>query len=339
MHFIGVDLHKNSITVCVMNEERTILARKTLYCCQPELILEFFRQWRPFKVVIEATAGYFWFVELIEPLAEKVVLANPSKLRVIAESTKKTDRLDAQTLTEFLVRDMIPEAHRPPLRQRQHRELVRHRQYIRGRMTSVRCKIRHILSNHNADRKDLFSERCGPAYLKEVKLSDAERFVIKQLWSEYDYHCARLTALTKKIKSFIRKAPKPEAEARKIIKTAPGVGTVTAEVVISELGDVKRFRNAKTVCAYAGMVPRVRQTGGKKSKDLQITKEGSGLLRWALVEAAWRVVNQSPKWKAVYSRLKKRTGHKRAIVAVARKLLCVLYAMLKTSTPYKVVIT
>ena len=339
MHFIGVDLHKKSITVCVMNEERTILARKTLYCYQPEQILEFFRQWRPFKVVIEATAGYFWFVELIEPLAEQGVLANPAKLRVIAESTKKTDRLDAQILAEFLARDMIPEAHRPPLRQRQHRELVRHRQYIRGRMTSVRCKIRHILSNYNADRKDLFSERCGPAYLKEVKLSDAERFVIKQLWSEYDNHFARLTALMKKIKSFIRKAPKSEAEARKIIKTAPGVGTVTAEVVISELGDVKRFRNAKAVCAYAGMVPRVRQSGGKKSKDLRITKEGSGLLRWALVESAWRVVNPSPQWDAVYPRLKKRSGHKRAIVAVARKLLCVLYAMLKTSTPYKVVIT
>jgi transposase len=339
MHYIGVDLHKNSITVCVMNEERTILARKTLYCSQPDEILEFFRQWRPFKVVIEATAGYFWFVELIEALAERVVLANPSKLRVIAESTKKTDRLDAQTLAEFLARDMIPEAHRPPLRQRQHRELVRHRQYIRGRMTSVRCKIRHILSNHNADRKDLFSDQCGPAYLKEVKLSDAERFVIKQLWSEYDYHFARMTALTKKIKSFIGKAPKPEAEARKIIKTAPGVGMVTAEVVLSELGDVKRFRNAKAVCAYAGMVPRVRQTGGKKSKDLQITKEGSGLLRWALVETAWRVVNQSKKWEAFFSRLKKRSGHKRAIVAVARKLLCVLYAMLKTSTPYKVITT
>jgi transposase len=339
MHYIGVDLHKNSITVCVMNEERTILARKTLYCSQPDEILKFFRQWRPFKVVIEATAGYFWFVELIEALAERVVLANPSKLRVIAESTKKTDRLDAQTLAEFLARDMIPEAHRPPLRQRQHRELVRHRQYIRGRMTSVRCKIRHILSNHNADRKDLFSDQCGPAYLKEVKLSDAERFVIKQLWSEYDYHFARMTALTKKIKSFIGKAPKPEAEARKIIKTAPGVGMVTAEVVLSELGDVKRFRNAKAVCAYAGMVPRVRQTGGKKSKDLQITKEGSGLLRWALVETAWRVVNQSKKWEAFFSRLKKRSGHKRAIVAVARKLLCVLYAMLKTSTPYKVITT
>ena len=76
---------------------------------------------------------------------------------------------------------------------------------------------------------------------------------------------------------------------------------VTAEVIISELGDVSRFRNAKAICAYAGLVPAVRQSGGKKSKDLQITKEGSGLLRWALVESAWRLVNTSPKWTAVFS--------------------------------------
>ena len=139
-------------------------------------------------------------------------------------------------------------------------------------MTSVRCKIRHILSDHNADRKDLFSAQCGPAYFKQVSLSDAERFVIKQLWSE-SRTITRLLALTKKIKAFIAKAPNREKEARKILKTAPGVGIVTAEVVISELGDVSRFRNAKTVCAYAGLVPAVRQTGGKKSKDLRSPKK------------------------------------------------------------------
>ena len=117
------------------------------------------------------------------------------------------------------------------------------------------------------------------------------------------------------------------------------MGEVTAEVVLSEIGDVSRFRNAKAICAYAGLVPRVRQTGGKKSLDLPITKQGSGLLRWALVEAAWRLVRTSPQWSAFFARLRKRRGRKRAIVAVARKLLCVLYAMLKTSTPYKIIAT
>jgi transposase len=339
MNSIGVDLHKNMITVCVMNEKLAVVARKTLYCNQPEEIIEFFRQFRPFQTVVEATASYRWFVELLEPLAEKVVLANPKKLRVIAESTKKTDRLDAQVLAEFLARDMIPESYMPTARQRQHRALVRHRQYIRGRMTSARCKIRRILADYNRDRKDLFSAQCGKAYLKQVPLSDADRFVIKQLWKEYEDHQVRLSALAKKTKAFAAKAPKREAEARQIIKTAPGVGTVTTEVVLSELGDVSRFRNAKTVCAYAGLAPVVRQSGGKKAKDLAISKEGSGLLRWALVEASWRTVNTSPKWNRIYERIAKRAGGKRAIVAVARKLLCVLYAMLKTSTPYRIVAT
>jgi hypothetical protein len=77
MNFIGVDLHKKRITLCVMNEKLKVLARKTLSCNQPEQLVEFFRQFRPFKVVVEATASYLWFGELVEPLAEEVVLANP----------------------------------------------------------------------------------------------------------------------------------------------------------------------------------------------------------------------------------------------------------------------
>ena len=203
----------------------------------------------------------------------------------------------------------------------------------------MRCKIRHLLADYNADPRDLFSARCGKGYFKQVPLSDADSFVIQQLRSEWEDHRARLLALTKRIKSFIAKAPAREKEARAILKSAPGVGFVTAEVVLSEVGDVSRFGNAKKICAYAGLVPVVRQTGGKRSKDLHITKQGSGLLRWALVESAWGLVRTSPKWAAFFSRLRKRCGSKRAIVAVARKLLCVLDAMLKTSTPYKSVST
>ena len=339
MNFIDADLHKKSITLCVMDENLKVLARKTVSCDQADQLVESLQQFRPFKLVVEATASYTWFVELVKPLAEEVVLANPGKLRVIVESIKKTDRLDAQILAEFLARGQIPRAYMPTPRQRQHRALVRQRQHLRERMSSVRCKIRHILADYNADRKDLFSAQAGWAYIKGIPLGDADSFVIKQLWTEWEEHQARLLKLTGKIKASLAKAPQREAEARQIVKSAPGVGEVTAEVVLSEIGDVSRFRNAKAICAYAGLVPRVRQSGGKKSLDLPITKQGSGLLRRALVEAAWRLVRTSPQWSAFFARLRKRKGSKRAIVAVARKLLCVLYAMLKTSTPYKIIAT
>ena len=145
--------------------------------------------------------------ELLRPSGdERVRSLSDRGAVVIAESTKKTDRLDAQVLTEFLVLDMIPESYQPTPRQRQHRALVRHRQYLQGRITSVRSKIRHILSNYNADRKDLFSANCGPAYLKEVRLSDVDRFVIKQLWAEWQDHLAQRLAVSKKLKAFVAEA-------------------------------------------------------------------------------------------------------------------------------------
>lgn len=337
MNYVGADLHKKTITVCVMDQHRKVLGRKTLYCVEPHQITAYLEAFRPFEIVVEATASYLWFVDLVQPLAQRVVLANPSKLRVIAESTKKTDRLDAQTLAEFLARDMIPEAHLPSPRQRQHRVLVRQRHYLRGRTTSVKNKIRRILGDYNADRKDLFSAARGLTYIQQVPLSDADRYVIGQLWEEYLYHDRQIRDLNALIKAFAAKAPAREKEAREVLKTIPYVGPVTIEVVVSELGDVQRFRNAKAASAYSGLVPAVRQTGGKKSKDLRITKEGSGLLRWALVESAWRLVGHSQRWQSVYERIKKHSGAKRAVVAVARKLMCVIYAMLKTMTPYKVV--
>lgn len=337
MNYVGADLHKKSITFCVLDQNRKVLSRKTLYCVEPHRITEYLQAFRPFEIVVEATASYLWFVDLVQPLAQRVVLANPSKLRVIAESTKKTDRLDAQVLAEFLALDMIPRAHQPTPRQRQHRALVRQRHYLRGRTTSVKNKIRRVLSDYNADRKDLFSARQGLGYIESLPLDDADRFVINQLWAEYLAHAAQIRDLGARIKAFVAEAPVREQEARAVLKTIPYVGPVTIEVIVSELGDIQRFPNAKAASAYSGLVPRVRQTGGKKSKDLSITKQGSPLLRWALVESAWRLVGHRGRWSQVYQRIKKQSGSKRAIVAVARKLLCVIYAMLKTTTPYKVI--
>jgi len=339
MNSIGVDLHKQIITVCVISDEFQVVARKTLHCNSPDTIVGFLEQFRPFNVVIEATASYHWFVELVDPIAEKVVLANPNKLRIIAESTRKTDRLDAEILAEFLARDMIPQAYLATARQRQHRALVRHRQYIQGETTSVKNKIRRILSDYNADRRNLFTLANQREYIAQIGLNDSDRFVIGQLLADLNHFSDQLVALTKKLKEFAKKAPHREKEAREVLKTVPGVGAVTIDVLVSELGDITRFRNAKAVCAYAGLAPVVRQSGGKKSKDLGISKQGSGLLRWSLVEAAWRIIRTSQKWERVFERIAKRAKRKRAIVAIARKLLCVMYAMLRTMTPYRVLTT
>ena len=332
MNYVGIDLHKKTIVLCVMNHDRKILCRRTLACCDPEAIAAVFRGLRPFRAVVEATASYDWLVTLIEPLADRVVLANPTKLRVIAESAKKTDRLDAQVLAEFLARDMVPEAHRPTPRQREHRALVRHRQFLKRQATALRNKIRRVLADSNADRRDLFTAAGWAAALAQVA-RDTDRFVLGQLRAAWEAVGAQVREVNRRLKAFAQAAPPREAEARAVLASAIGVGPVTTDVVLSELGDVRRFRSQKAVTAYAGLAPRVRQSGGK-GKDLGITKAGSPLLRWALVEAAWRAVRHSAAWRRVYEGIKRRAGGKKAIVAVARRLLGVLYALLRDGVRY-----
>ena len=98
MLYVGIDLHKRTITPCVVKQDRSVVARKTLLCAEPEKIREFFAGLGPFQAVVEATASYEWLWELLESLADRVVLAHPKKLRIIAESTRKSDQLDAQVL-------------------------------------------------------------------------------------------------------------------------------------------------------------------------------------------------------------------------------------------------
>lgn len=332
MLYAGCDLHKQTISVCVVNTARQVVQRARLLCANEEAIRRFFECLGQFEAVVEATASYEWFVRLIEPLAHRVVLAHPRKLRVIAESTRKSDTLDARVLAEFLALDMIPASYRPTPRQREHRQLVRQRDRIQRRLTSVKNRIRRMLANHNADRPRLFNAE-GMVFLRQVRLSAADRFSMNQFLEEYDFGRRQLKAAEKALEEFQASAPRKEQEQRRLLRTIPGVGFVTSEVILAELADVTRFRSQSQVVAYAGLAPGQRESAGKR-QELHLEKTGSKLLRSTMVEAAWRLVRHSPRWKGVYEKLKARLKAKKAIVAVARRQLTLATAILQTGRPY-----
>lgn len=333
MRYVGIDLHKQSITVCVVDQDRTVLQTRRFACVETARIDAFFAGLGPFEAVVEATASYQWLLERIEPLARRVVLAHPGKLRIIAESTKKSDKLDARTLAEFLALDLIPQAYRPTPRQREHRALVRHRQFLQKRRTQLRVKVRRVVSDYNADRRDLFSRR-GLEALQAVPLSDSDRFILGQMLDQLRGIEDQLAAVRRRLRAFAAAASEAEARGRRALRSVIGVGEVTAEVVLAELGDVGRFRSARQVVAYAGLAPGRRESAGKV-RDLGITKRGSPLLRWVLVEASWQAVRRSAYWRGLYTALKKRRGSRRAIVAMARRLLGVLVALLRSGQEYR----
>jgi transposase len=334
MKYVGIDLHKKTIVICVVDKDRNVLQRKKFFCIDVVGITAWFAKLGPFRFVVEATACYEWLVQLLEPLADDWVLAHPGKMRVIAESAKKSDRLDAQTLAEFLALDMIPKSYRPTARQREHRKLVRHRAKCQQRVSHLKCRIRHVAASYNADHRGLFQEDHLEQLQQRPDLSAADRFVLREQVREYEQGLERLKAARAELKLFAKQGSAAEQRQREILRSAPGVGEVVSEVVLAELGDGERFDSLKDATAYAGLVPGKRESDGKK-KDLPITKQGSALLRWAMVEAAWVTVTQSARWRGVYEALKRRRQSKRAIIAVARRLLAVLVSMLKSGTKYR----
>jgi transposase len=333
MLFVGIDLHKKTIAVCVVDQQRTVIGRRTLRCIEPDSIVDYFRGLGAFQAVVEATASYEWLWQLLEPLADRLVLAHPKKLRVIGESRRKSDRIDAQVLAEFLARDEVPASYRPTPRQRQHRALVRQRCYLRRRASAAKVKIRRILMDYNADRRGLFTAE-GLEYLESVKVSPADRFVIDQLLDEWRHRMGQLKAMESRLREFARQGPAAEQEARAALGSIPGVGPVTVDVVLSEVADVRRFKSVKDVVAYAGLAPGFRESAGKR-QALGISKEGSRLLRWALVEAAWRLVRLTPKWQTLFAALSHRRGKRKAIVAVARRLLTMMAAVWRDGVRYR----
>jgi len=337
MRYVGVDLHKKTISLCVVavvRGERTVVQRRGLRCEDTAAIRDFFAQLGAFRAAVEATAHYEWLLLLIEDLADRVVLVHPKKLRVIAESTRKSDKIDAEVLAMFLCLDMLPESYRPSPRIRQYRVLVRHRCRLQRRITSVKTLVRHKLADYNQDIADLFTER-GQRHLAAVALNDADRFEVTALREQLRLFEGQLAAAEDELARFARSAPLAEQEARALLQTIPGMGPVTIDVILSELGDWRRFRNQKAVAAFAGLAPGMRQSGDKRH-DLHITKEGSRLLRWIMVQAAWRLVNRSPRWQRLFERTKRKTGSpKKAIVAVARHALMVVYAVLRSGRSYR----
>jgi transposase len=335
MKYVGVDLHKQIIVLClvvVVNGQRQVAARRKFACRDQAALTEFFGNLGPFQLAVEATAAYEWLLELVDAQADRIVLVHPRKMRIIAESRRKTDRLDAQILAEFLAAGELPESWRPTPRVRQHRTLARQLDQQRRRTSGLKCRLRNLLARYNADRPNLFTA-AGLEHLAKVSLNSADRLVSELICAELTLQKQQRRAVLRRLQEFAATAPIAEREARAVLESVPGIGPMTMETILSELGDLRRFGKQNDVVQYAGLAPGVRESAGRR-RSQGITKEGSPLLRWTMIQLAWRLVNRTRRWGSLYEKLKQRCGPKKAIVAVARRALCMIASLLRSGQRY-----
>ncbi|MBK8913386.1 MAG: IS110 family transposase [Phycisphaerales bacterium] len=331
--FVGVDLHKQRIVVCVVNQARQVLTSARFTHAESNKLAAWLKALGSFDLVLEATASYEWFVKLVEPLAGRVLLAHPRKMRIIAESTRKSDKVDARVLAEFLALDMIPPAHRPTPRQRAHRKLVRRRVYVRARQTSIKNRIRHVAAEYNADRKELFTSE-GLKYLRGLKLDPVDRWLVQRLLRELKLYRDELKAVDRQLAAFARTAPAAEAGHRALLNSIPAVGPVTRETFLAEVAGPERFGSQKKLTSYVGLAPDSASRPASATTWASRTA-ARRFCGWVLHQAAWQLVRRLVALATDLRAAGPARGKKKAITAIARRLLCLMLAVIRSGRPYQ----
>lgn len=337
MYYAGIDLHKKFVQISVNNDYGCELVNQKL-ACDPTTISQFFTTYddQPVSTVIEATANWPWLTRLLTASGIGVCLAHPLKTKAIASARIKTDKIDAKTLADLLRARLIPQSYMATTLEQNHRDLVRHRLGLVRQKTIIKNRIHAALARQNisSPKSDLFGTK-GREFLDQVTQSDFpwltnyEKLLIRENLELVDFLKTKIKVMDKLLETEFAN----NSDYQRLL-TTPGFGVVTAATLLSELGDITRFKDEKQIVGYVGLAPSVYSSGGKTRKG-SITKLGNPIIRWVLVQAAYRAIKKDPYLKDFYERITSHGDKKKAIVATARKLLVSSYMMLKTQTNYQ----
>lgn len=329
--YLGIDLHlKRSYTV-LMDSQGTILDERQVKNIN---IAEYLQDIVPPEchAVLEATRNWAFAYDLLSGHVAKVSLAHPKELKAIASAAVKTDRIDAQVLAHLARLNFLPTAYAASAEIRDLRLYMRHREWLIRQRTQCKNRIHAVLAGYNlvAPTQDLFGVK-GRAFLEQCMGSVrpvAQRVLVDNL-EQIDQLNAQVTALEDDLK-----LSSAHQQTVQLLKSMPGVGPIVATIIVAEIGDIDRFSNPKALCNWAGLTPRVRSSD-QIVRYGRISKQGSPYLRAAMTRAATVASRISPKWYRVHEQLLLRCGKTGAKVAVARRLLTVVYYMLKRQQPYQ----
>jgi transposase len=284
-------------------------------------------------VVIESTTNAWHVYDLLFPLVERVLVANPIKVKQIAKARVKTDIRDTLILARLLAANLVPDVWVPPAHVRELRQLLSQRRQLVETHTQILNRMHSVAHRHHLqhERGKRFNEKTT-AWQKDKRLSKVEQFQLELEMENRAYIEKQIGRIGKEVAKMSHQ--KPWAERMTYLMQLPGFGVITGMTVLAAIGEIQRFESARHLASYSGLTPGLEQSG-TKYREKGITKEGRKELRWALVEVAQRAVKSDPLWTRKFQEMQKRMHRNQAIVAVARRLLELVWYVLTRRQPYR----
>jgi transposase len=319
---VGIDLHRRRSVLVRMTEDGQRLGTARITNSPAELRAQIARAGKSPRVVLEATYGWYWAADVLEAAGADVHLAHPLGVKAFTYRRVKNDEKDAADLADLLRMGRLPEAWIAPPRIRELRELTRYRHKLVHLRTSCKDQVHAVLAKLGIEVtcSDLFG-KAGSAWLDGLKLPQPYAGKVTSLRQLTGELTTEITMLNQVIADLLA-----GDRGYHVIQQLPGIGPLLAAVIVAEIGDVTRFSNAGQLCSWAGLTPRHRESDVKITRG-RVSKQGSRMLRWALIEAVQRTTADSLPG-AVKAGIIARRGKEAkniAKVAAARKLLTLVF--------------
>ena len=319
--YVGIDLHRNRFTCCIrLENERTYLTEWKL-----EQLARFVKKLRPTdEVAVEITGNTRLFHDAVAPAVARVAVVDSNQFRVISRSVKKTDANEARLLALYLSKGLLPEVR---MKNKQHAHLAsltQTRDTLVKQRSALKNKINNILSARGLNLpKEALSSQKRLAEVVSLPFDEIVRIELRVIADQ-------IRGLNKSVAELDHAIAEASAEleGHAGLTSIKGIGATTSAILLSVIGDVNDFPDESRLASYFGIVPRVSNSNEKEHSG-HIHKRGSKLGRTALVQSALVAAQYSPYLKSFYERVKARRGAGKAIIALARKFLGVIYRTLK----------
>jgi transposase len=346
MLYLGIDQHKSQLTVNLRGEEGSVILQRQV-STQWEKVRAFFadlaEKARPeggFMAILEVCGMNPWLLKMLQEYGcRETVVIQPTE-----RSKQKTDRRDAGKLSHLLWvhrQQFIEGKHplglrcvQPPTAQEaDDRQLTALRARLTKRRTAVLNGIHTILRKHNLEQErptKLFQTQKVRRWLAEMELSVLDRLEMNLLLPQWELLDAQLEVVDAKI------AQRAEADPQvKLLESVPGLGHYSALAIASRIGDIQRFKRPDSLANYFGLTPGCRNSGEATQRLGSITKQGSKMVRYLLGQAVIKILRFDGTTRVWFKGIKKRRGAKIARVAVMRRLVTILWHMLKKKQKYR----
>ena len=330
--YAGLDQHHKMTKVIVIDPEDQIKQEATIQHESKDQVKEELKRILPAGclVALEATGFWYWMVDLLDELGYESILVHSMEVAEIAKSRKKNDKRDAFILAKLAKDGRIHRAYKMPKEIRPIRDLLRDRMDLVNQKTSNKNQIHSVLHKHGIwhNFSDVFGKQ-GSEFLNSLqfdepfkKIMENHNYIIQQL-------LLRIDQTEQMIKSLVKKD-----EVIKRLTTIPGIGPVIARVIRYEIWDIGRFESFKEFKSYVGIAPSTLQSADTVHQG-GITHQGNTYVRWAVVEAAQRVLPHDEYLRRKYYRLRKHKGGGKARVAIANDLLQAVYFVWRRNESYR----